>query len=166
MARFPDALRVAMENCPHQYVLCASGPRMDEVIAEAERWLSGEGAICSPLPIGRPYHTSFFEPAFPLEKAYYEEVGVHPPQIQVYSCVTTELFPAEPEAIVEVAARHWMSCVRFQRDHREDVRAWLPDLRRRRSPREPVRVRGRHPEGQPHLAVALNRRSARTSFRS
>jgi len=115
LARFSDSLRVAMENCPHQYVLCASGPEADEVIAEAGRSLAAEGAICSPLPIRRPYHTPFFEPAFPLEKAYYEQVGVHPPQIEVYSCATTERFPAEPEAIVEVAARHWMSCVRFQR---------------------------------------------------
>jgi len=115
LARFPDSLRVAMENCPHQYVLCASGPGMDEVIAEAGAALAAEGAICSPLPIQRPYHTAFFEPAFPLEKAYYEEVGVHPPQIDVYSCATTDLFPSDPAAIVETAARHWMSSVRFQR---------------------------------------------------
>jgi malonyl CoA-acyl carrier protein transacylase/phosphopantetheinyl transferase len=115
LARFPESLRVAMENCPHQYVLCAAGPGMDEVIAEAARALAEEGAICSPLPIRRPYHTPFFEPAFPLEKAYYEEVGVHPPRIEVYSCATAEVFPAEPSAIVETAARHWMSTVRFQR---------------------------------------------------
>ena len=115
LARFPDSLRVAMENCPHQHVLCASGPAMDEVAGEVQRALATEGAICAPLPIRRPYHTPFFEPAFPLEKAYYEEVGVHPPCIEVYSCSTTEPFPAEPPAIVEVAARHWMSCVRFQR---------------------------------------------------
>lgn len=115
LARFPDTLRVAMENCPHQYVLCASGPGMDEVIAEAGKALAAEGAICSPLPIQRPYHTQFFEPAFPLEKAYYEEVGVHPPRIDVYSCSTTDLFPTDPPAIVETAARHWMSCVRFER---------------------------------------------------
>jgi len=84
LARFPDTLRVAMENCPHQYVLCASGPGMDEVIAEAGKALAAEGAICSPLPIQRPYHTPFFEPAFSLEKAYYEEVGVHPPRIDVF----------------------------------------------------------------------------------
>jgi len=42
-------------------------------------------------------------------------VGVHPQTIEVYSCATTEPFPDDPEAAVEVAARHWMSCVRFQR---------------------------------------------------
>jgi malonyl CoA-acyl carrier protein transacylase/phosphopantetheinyl transferase len=157
LARFPDSLRLAMENCPHQYVLCASGPGMDEVIAEAERSLAAEGAICSPLPIRRPYHTSFFEPAFPLEKAYYEEVGVHPPQIQVYSCATTETFPAEPEAIVEVAARHWMSCVRFQRTiekmHERGFRIFV-DV----GPRGNLcAFVGDILNGAPHLALALNR---------
>jgi malonyl CoA-acyl carrier protein transacylase/phosphopantetheinyl transferase len=156
VARFPDALRVAMENCPHQYVLCSSGPRMDEVISEAERWLSGEGAICSLLPIGRPYHTSFFEPAFPLEKAYYEEVGVHPPQIEVYSCITTEPFPAEPEAIVEVAARHWMRCVRFQRTiekmHERGFRVFI-DV----GPRGNLCAFVGDTLKGPHLAVAMNR---------
>lgn len=115
LARFPDTLRVAMENCPHQYVLCGSGPRMDEAIAEAGEWLASEGAICTPLPIRRPFHTDFFESSFPVAKAHYEAVGVHPQSIEVYSCATTEPFPDEPEAAVEVAARHWMSCVHFQR---------------------------------------------------
>lgn len=157
LARFPDSLRVAMENCPHQYVLCSSGPRADDTIAQAQKWLASEGAICSPLPIRRPYHTPFFEPAFPLEKAYFEEVGVHPPEIEVYSCSTTEPFPSEPEAIVEVAARHWMSCVRFQETitkmydrgfrvfvdvgPRGNLGAFVGDILRERS----------------HLAVALNR---------
>jgi malonyl CoA-acyl carrier protein transacylase/phosphopantetheinyl transferase len=156
VARFPDALRVAMENCPHQYVLCSSGPRMDEVIVEAERWLSSEGAICSRLPIRRPYHTTFFEPAFPLEKAYYEAVGVHPPQIPVYSCVTTEPFPAEPEAILEVAARHWMSCVRFQRTiekmHERGFRVFI-DV----GPRGNLCAFVSDILKGPHLAVAMNR---------
>ena len=157
LARFPESLRVAMENCPHQYVLCASGPGMDEVIAEAERSLAAEGAICSPLPIRRPYHTSFFEPAFPLEKAYFEDVGVHPPRIEVYSCATTETFPAEPEAIVEVAARHWMSCVRFQRTiekmYERGFRIFV-DV----GPRGNLcAFVGDILNGAPHLAVALNR---------
>ena len=92
----PFSLRVAMENCPHQYVLCSSGPEADTAIAEAGKWLAAEGAICVPLPIERPYHTPFFAPAFPFEKAYYERIGVHPPQIEVYSCSTTEPFPREP----------------------------------------------------------------------
>jgi malonyl CoA-acyl carrier protein transacylase/phosphopantetheinyl transferase len=157
LARFPDSLRVAMENCPHQYVLCASGPGMDEVMAEVEKTLATEGAICSPLPIRRPYHTPFFEPAFPLEKAYYEEVGVHPPRVEVYSCATTETFPAEPEAIVEVAARHWMSCVRFQRTiekmHERGFRIFV-DV----GPRGNLcAFVGDILNGAPHLAVPLNR---------
>jgi malonyl CoA-acyl carrier protein transacylase/phosphopantetheinyl transferase len=157
LARFPDSLRVAMENCPRQYVLCASGPETDTAIVEAEKWLAAEGAICVPLPIRRPYHTPFFEPAFPFEKAYYEQVGVQPPEIEVYSCSTTEPFPSEPEAIVEVAARHWMSCVRFQETiekmydrgfrvfvdvgPRGNLCAFVGDIL----------------SGKPHLTVALNR---------
>jgi len=157
LARFPEALRVAMENCPHQYVLCASGPDMEDVIAEAAKSLSAEGAICSLLPIRRPYHTSFFEPAFPLEKAYYEEVGVHPPEIEVYSCATTEPFPAEPEAVVETAARHWMSSVRFQKTiekmHERGFRTFV-DVGPRGNLSAFV---GDILRGKPHLTVALNR---------
>ena len=157
LARFPDSLRVAMENCPHQYVLCASGPGMDDVIAEAQGLLAAEGAICSLLPIRRPYHTHFFEPAFPLEKAYFEDVGVHPPRIEVYSCSTTEPFPSEPEAIVEVAARHWMSCVRFQKTiekmHDRGFRVFV-DV----GPRGNLcAFVGDILGGKPHLTVALNR---------
>jgi len=157
LSRFPDSLRLAMENCPHQYVLCASGPKMDEVVAEAEKALSSEGAICSLLPIRRPYHTSFFEPAFPLEKAYYEQVGVHPPWIPVYSCSTTEVFPEEPGAIVEVAARHWMSCVRFQKTiqkmHEQGFRIFV-DV----GPRGNLcAFVGDVLSDAPHLALALNR---------
>ena len=114
LAQYPDALQIAMENCPHQYVLCAAGPEMDRVIADAEKQLTAEGALCAPLPIRRPYHTSFFEPAFALERAYTEKMGMHPPQIEVYSCSTADRFPDDPSEIVEVAARHWMSPVRFQ----------------------------------------------------
>jgi malonyl CoA-acyl carrier protein transacylase/phosphopantetheinyl transferase len=157
LARFPDSLRVAMENCPHQYVLCAAGSGMDEVIADAGRSLSAEGGICSPLPIRRPYHTPFFEPAFALEKAYYEEVGVHPPQIDVYSCATTDLFPTEPAAIVETAARHWMSTVRFQRTiekmYERGFRIFV-DV----GPRGNLcAFVGDILKGQRHLAVAMNR---------
>lgn len=157
LARFPDSLRVAMENCPSQYVLCASGPETDTAIVEAEKWLAAEGAICVPLPIQRPYHTPFFEPAFPFEKAYYEEVGVHPPEIEVYSCSTTEPFPSEPEAIVEVAARHWMSCVRFQETiekmYAHGFRVFV-DV----GPRGNLcAFVGDILSGKPHLTVALNR---------
>jgi malonyl CoA-acyl carrier protein transacylase/phosphopantetheinyl transferase len=157
LARFPGSLQVAMENCPRQYVLCASGPETDAAMREAERWLASEGAICVPLPIQRPYHTSFFEPAFPLERAYYEKIGVHPPEIEVYSCSTAERFPTEPEAIVEVAARHWMSCVRFEKTietmHERGFRVFVD-----------VGPRGNLCAfvadilaGKPHLTVALNR---------
>jgi malonyl CoA-acyl carrier protein transacylase/phosphopantetheinyl transferase len=157
LARFPDSLRVAMVNCPHQYVLCASGPEEDPAIEEAERWLAAEGGVCVPLPIRRPYHTPFFEPAFPFEKAYYETIGVHPPEIEAYSCSTTEPFPSEPEAIVEVAARHWMSAVRFQETvekmHDRGFRVFV-DV----GPRGNLcAFVGDTLSGKPHLTVALNR---------
>jgi hypothetical protein len=82
---------------------------MDEAIAEAGEWLATEGAICTPLPIRRPFHTDFFESSFPIAKAHYEEVGVHPQTIEVYSCGTTERFPRTGGG-GGGSARHWMSC--------------------------------------------------------
>lgn len=157
LRRFPDHLDVAMENCPLQFILCAVGPDQDAIIDEVERHLAGEGALCARLPIRRPYHTRFFEPAFPYEKAYVEKMGVHPPRLEVWSCATTEPFPPEAEQIVETAARHWMRPVRFQKTieklhdrgfrifldvgPRGNLCAFVADILRDR----------------PHLTVALNK---------
>jgi len=157
LARFPDMLRIAMENCPHQYILAAGGPEMDAVIAEADRFLTNEGAICARLPIERPYHTSFFEPAYPLERAYYEGMGVRPPRIQTYSCSTTEPFPEDPEEILEVAARAWMTPVRFQttieKMHARGFRVFVDVGPRGNLCAFVSDILG----SKPHLAVALNR---------
>lgn len=158
ISRHPEALRIAMENCPHQYVLCAAGNEMEAVILDAEEALTREGAICYRLPIARPYHTDFFMPAFQLAQAFWQKsVSVHPPQIEIYSCSSTEPYPDDPGDIIELAARHWMTPVRFreaiQKMHERGFRIFIE-----------VGPRGNLCAfasdtlvDKPHLAVALNR---------
>jgi hypothetical protein len=104
-----------------------SGPRMDEAIAEA-------GSGSRTVRFARPCRsadpsTRTLESSFPIAKAHYES-GVHPQTIEVYSCATTGCF-RRPGGGGGVAARHWMSCVRFSTIERCMSVAF--DLRRRRS---------------------------------
>jgi malonyl CoA-acyl carrier protein transacylase len=51
------AVAVAMDNCPHQIVVCAD----EDAMQPARRALEQAGAICQPLPFGRAYHTPRFD---------------------------------------------------------------------------------------------------------
>jgi malonyl CoA-acyl carrier protein transacylase/phosphopantetheinyl transferase len=112
--RFPEKLTVAMDNCPHQYILCAVGDNRDTIMVEATAHLAGEGAICIPLNFHRPYHTVHFRPAMHLQRSFYTKAGVHRPEIDVYSCCNADRFPDEADAIIELATAHWASRVRFR----------------------------------------------------
>lgn len=157
VSRFGDTLCIAMENCPHQYVLCAAGKKMESAIARAEELLVNQGGICSRLPISRPYHTPFFEPAFPLQREFLEKVGVHPPEIDIYSCTSTDCFPDGSDAIIDLSAKYWMSPVRFEqtieRMHADGVRIFIDA-----GPRGNLcAFVSDILKNKPHLAVALNR---------
>ncbi|MEZ5121762.1 MAG: hypothetical protein R2736_09320 [Solirubrobacterales bacterium] len=50
---------IAMDNCPHQIVLCGDEAAMGPV----RRTLEEAGAVCQPLPFGRAYHTPASRPS-------------------------------------------------------------------------------------------------------
>ena len=128
VARFPDELRVAMENRPHQYVLCSSGPRMDEVIVEAEKWLSGEGAICTRLRIPPALSHPVLRAGVPVGEGILR--GGRGP-----SAADPGLLLRHDGAVSRRAGGHRRAggspldeLRSFSADHREDVRAWFQDL--------------------------------------
>jgi len=105
-----EFLALAMDNCPHQVVLC--GTETD--IAAAARALRDQGAICQRLPFRRAYHTERFRAVLgPLEE-FFRQATVVPPAIPLYSCMTAGPFPREPEAIMRYAVEQWARPVRFQ----------------------------------------------------
>lgn len=144
---------LAMDNCPHQFVLCAKADRVEPVMQE----LSAGGAIVGKLEFNRPYHTEWFSPALDGIRSLLVEAGLHAARIPAYSCLNAALFPADARGIEALAVGQWASCVRFT----ETVRAMY---------RDGVRVfvevgpRGNLSafvndilSGEPALAVPLNR---------
>jgi malonyl CoA-acyl carrier protein transacylase len=100
---------VAMDNCPHQCV--AVGPTSS--ISAVEAALQERGVMFERLPFRRPYHTPLFEPWMPPFRDLFAGVPFGPPHTPVYCCSTGELFPADPDAVRQLAVNHWVSPVEF-----------------------------------------------------
>jgi malonyl CoA-acyl carrier protein transacylase len=106
-----DAVCVAMNNCPHQTVLAC----LPSAIAVVEKELTARGIICERLPFSRPYHTPLFEPFLAPVAKLYQTLGVRSPRIPIYSCITGQRFPDDPEAIRRLSIEHWARPVEFAR---------------------------------------------------
>ncbi|HLV02076.1 MAG TPA: beta-ketoacyl synthase N-terminal-like domain-containing protein, partial [Acidobacteriota bacterium] len=103
-------LFVAMDNCPHQVVLCCISNDVEQVVKELEK----SRVICQILPFDRAYHTPHFEVfARPL-RDYFAKVEIHPPAVDLYSCVTADRFPEDREGIRELCSIQWARPVRFR----------------------------------------------------
>lgn len=103
-------LSIAMDNCPHQAVLCGHPkiPKPSRQILESAR------AICQPLPFARAYHTPLFEFFCRPMREHFDRMRVERPSIPIYSCVTAARFPEDPDSIRDLAARQWAKPVRFR----------------------------------------------------
>jgi acyl transferase domain-containing protein/4'-phosphopantetheinyl transferase EntD len=113
------SLYLAMDNCPHQAVLCGT----EQAIASAHNELRAEGVICQPLPFGRAYHTPLFAPVCAELRKFYQQLTFVAPQITVYSCAIAAPFPKDPEEARVVAEEQWVRPVRF----RETIEAMYAD---------------------------------------
>lgn len=105
-----DFLVLAMENCPHQFVLCGTKTS----IAEAKARFVEQGAICQVLPFTRAYHTDRFEPMLKPLREFFQQATVIPPAIPLYSCMTAGPFPSEPDGIRRLGELQWARPVRFR----------------------------------------------------
>jgi malonyl CoA-acyl carrier protein transacylase/phosphopantetheinyl transferase len=126
VAATDGAVHTAMDNCPHQIVLC--GTR--EAIAALQQPLRARGAICQELPFARAYHTPWFEVFCAPLRAYFDRVAVAPPSaIDVYSCVSARRFPADPDEIRTLISTQWAKTVRFRDTveamHRDGARIFV-----------------------------------------
>ncbi len=110
MVRSRGDLYFALDNCPHQVVLCGS----EESAGWVETQLSGSAAICQKLPIGRAYHTPLFQGFAEELKKHFDTLTVQSPKTDLFSCVTASRYPRDPEQIRELASRQWASTVRFR----------------------------------------------------
>lgn len=100
---------ITMENAPNQTVIYMPEAAVEHITGR----LCALGAVCERLPFDRGYHSPAFLPMQLAFETFYRELGLSAPQVPLYSCATVAPFPAEPEAILQVAAGQWSSPVRF-----------------------------------------------------
>ncbi len=119
VAESGGTLRVAMDNCPHQVVLCGS----DETIASVTNRLQSQGAICNLLPFNRAYHTPLFKPVCDKFFPFFQTLKIVSPRIPIYSCATAQSHQDNPEEIRRLAVEQWCRPVRFH----ETIQAMYAD---------------------------------------
>jgi malonyl CoA-acyl carrier protein transacylase/phosphopantetheinyl transferase/acyl carrier protein len=105
-----DAVDVAMDNCPHQVVLCGG----EEGVRRVTDRLRSQGAVCETLPFARAYHTRSFAPICATLREFFARVPIRSPQIDIYSCATAAPMPAAPDEIRALAVGQWAMPVRFR----------------------------------------------------
>jgi len=103
-------LYVAMDNCPNQVVLCGVAPEVEQAIEK----LKAAGAICSPLPFDRPYHTPLFHEVEVAFREFYAALDVEAGHTPIYSCISVDRFASDRAAIRDLAAQQWSHPVRFR----------------------------------------------------
>ena len=125
VARTDGRVHIAMDNCPHQTVLCGT----EEGLAEIVRELQAKRGICQTLPFARAYHTPWFEVFCEPMRAYFKGVRLVPTEAQLYSCVTADRYPADEDEVRELVAAQWARPVRFRESiqamHRDGVRIFV-----------------------------------------
>jgi acyl transferase domain-containing protein len=103
-------LCVAMDNCPNQLVLCGSEAAIDD----AYERLKKRGAICSFLPFDRASHSPWCQPVCDNSARYVEKWTIQPSEVNIYSYVTAELYPKNPDEARKIIIEQWARPVRFR----------------------------------------------------
>lgn len=104
------ALHLAIDNCPHQVVLCGS----QAAASRAQERLQAEGAVCQRLPFNRGYHTPLFAAFSDELRHFFESVEFVTPRIPLYSCMTAAAVSDRPEEIRRLIREQWAHPVRFR----------------------------------------------------
>ena len=105
-----EEVEISHDNCPHQVIVCGSEGGLDRV---AER-MRGLGVLCQRLPFGSGVHSRFFTPHLPSHVRNIRRFAFSPPELPLYSATSAERYPAQPQAIAELAISHMVKPVRFR----------------------------------------------------
>jgi acyl transferase domain-containing protein len=118
-------IELALDNCPHQVVLCGT----EESMVPAAEELRRQGIACEYLPFRRAYHTRLFEPVCRQLREFIRGLVISPLLIPAYSCATAQLYPEDPEEIRELSVAQWSRSVRFRETveamHRDGFRVFV-----------------------------------------
>lgn len=119
-------LYLTMDNCTNQFILFGD----EAAVQRAETALSGQGAICVRLPMGRAYHTELLRPMASAFSDLFKDVEIASERpAELYSCVTAEPFPADRTGFLNTATDQYMRRVRFresiERLYRDGIRTFI-----------------------------------------
>jgi len=101
---------LALDNCPHQVVLFGGGA---DIAAIRDR-LETSGAVCTPLPFQRPFHTPWFEAGARSLAPFYEFSPVGKGHTPVFSCAHVKPFGEVRPEVVAMALSQFHMPVRFR----------------------------------------------------
>jgi acyl transferase domain-containing protein/phosphopantetheinyl transferase (holo-ACP synthase) len=104
-------IHVALDNCPHQTVLCGPAAGMAPVL---ER-LRGAGVFCQVLSFESGFHSPVFaEYVAPIRRVV-EGLPFVPPAVPVWSATTGAPYPDHPDGVRDLFLDHLVQPVRFRR---------------------------------------------------
>ena len=110
-AQIEGNIYIANDNCPHQVVIVGQEIAMESMLAQ----LRQRNLMFERLPYRRGYHTPVFtymcEPLY----NYFASLSVSSPKLPLYSCTTADLYPEDPEDILELASLTFARPLEFRR---------------------------------------------------
>ena len=161
IAEFPK-VAIANWNSPHQLVL--AGDKAEIVRVQAKLEQQGYSAVI--LPVSAAFHTSLVGHAqAPFAKAV-DAVNFNPPQVHVFTNVSGNPYPSEPQDCQKILKKHLLSQVLFQEEI-ENIYSAGGTCFIEFGPRSILTHLVKEILGdRPHLAVALNPSRQKDSDRS
>lgn len=103
-------VHVALDNCPHQTVLCGPAASIEPVL---ER-LRGDGVLCQVLSFESGFHSPAFADYVDPIRRVVEGLEIVPPSVPVWSATTCAPYPAEPAGVRDLFLEHLVRPVRFR----------------------------------------------------
>lgn len=101
---------LALDSCPNQAIISGR----PEPMKAAEKKLRESGATVFPLRFDRGYHTPLYAHKAARIRQLYEQVPVGAGSAPVFSCISLDWFPKDPDAVRDLAASQWTNPVRFR----------------------------------------------------
>ncbi|MCV3213369.1 acyltransferase domain-containing protein [Plectonema radiosum NIES-515] len=161
LKHFPQ-VTIANQNSPNQVVLAGLTTEINKV----RQALQEKGYAAVLLPVSAAFHTpliAFAQKSFAIAS---KTVSFHSPQIPVFTNVTGQLYPSEPQAIHQILESHLSKSVLFKQEI-ENIYAAGGYCFVEFGPRRILSNLVKDILGdRPHLAIALNPSAQKDSDRS
>lgn len=105
-----DQLYLSMINCPTQHVIAG----IESSVRAASADLARGGALVSPIPFRRAYHTPLFAAWSDHLRAVFAESAMAEPKVPLYSCWSSRRFPSSGDQIRHHASAQLSERIDFQ----------------------------------------------------